>query len=95
MNIRADRLSPWKHDHTNIRLNLKVFNMIDQGYGPHSGDLFATQDNGLLDRFVSWRPNPSAIALDAFMFPLKGKNPYCFPPITCISQLLREVLSDR
>ena len=33
-----------------------------------------------------------AIAVDASMFPLKGENPYRFPPVTCISWLLREVL---
>ena len=66
-----------KHNHTNIWLDLKVFDTIDHMYrpGPHSVDLFATQDNRLLDRFVSWRPDPSAIAVDAFMFPLKGENP--------------------
>ena len=64
----------------------------DQRYGPHSVDLFATRDNRLLDRFVSWRLDPSAIAVDAFMLSLKGENPYCFPPVTCISWLLREVL---
>ena len=91
VNVRADRMSRWKHDHTDIRLNPTVFNMIDQ-YGPHSVDLFATRDNRLLDRFVSWRPDPSAIAVDAFMFLLKGENPYCFPPVSCISRLLRGVL---
>ena len=92
VNVRADRLSRWKHDHTDIRLNPKVINMIDQRYGPHSVDLFATQDNPLLDRFVSWGPDPSAIAVDAFMFPLEDENPYRFPPISSISRLLREVL---
>ena len=87
-NVRPDRLSRWKHDHTDIRLNPKVFNMIDQRYGPHSVDLFATRDNRLLDRFVSWRPDPSVIAVDGFMFSLKGENPYCFPPVSCISRLL-------
>ena len=70
----------------------KVFEMIDRRYGPHSVDLFTTRDNQLLDRYVSWRPDPSAVAVDAFLFPLKGENPYCFPPVTCIPRLLREVL---
>ena len=42
VNVRADRLSCSKHDHTDIRLNPKVFDMIDRRYGPHSVDLFAT-----------------------------------------------------
>ena len=49
----------------------------------------------MLDHYVLWRPDPSAIAVDAFMFPLKGKNPYCFPPVTCIPRLLREVLRQQ
>ena len=50
--------------------------------------LFATQDNNLLDHFVPWSPDPSAIAIDAFMFLLKGENSYHFPPISCIPQLV-------
>ena len=51
-------------------------------------DLFAAPDNLLLDSFVLWRPDPSPIAVNAFMFPLKDKNPYYFPPISCISLLI-------
>ena len=95
VNVRADRLSRWKKDHTDIRLKPAVFRQIDQRYGPHSVDLFATRDNALLNRFVSWRPDPSAIAVDAFMFPMTGENPYCFPPVSCIPRLLREVLRQQ
>ena len=80
VNVRADRLSRSKHDRTDIRLIPKVFNLIDRRYGPHSVDLSATWGNNLLDRFVSWRPDLSAIVVDAFMFPLKGENPYCGKP---------------
>ena len=79
VNVRADRPSRWKHNHTDIRLEPKVFKMIDNRYGPHSVHLFATRDNRLLNRYVSWWPDPLAVAVDAFMFPLKGENPYCFP----------------
>ena len=58
---------PRQIHHTDIRLDPKVFDMIDRRYGPDSVDLFATRDNRLLDRFISWRPDPSAIAVDAFM----------------------------
>ena len=75
MNVRANRLSRWKHYHTDIRLAPKVFNLVDRRHDPHSVDLCATRDNDLLDRFVSRRPDPSAIAIDAFMFPLNGENP--------------------
>ena len=75
VDVRADRLSRWKHDHINTRLEPKVFEIIDRRHGPYSVDLFATRDNRLLNRYVSWRPDPSAVAVDAFMLQLKGENP--------------------
>ena len=95
VNQRADLLSRWKKDHTDIRLPPSSFQLIEQHFGPHSVDLFATRDNRLLPRFVSWRPDPESLATDAFMFPLKGENPYCFPPAVCIPRLLREVLHQQ
>ena len=41
---------------------------------------------------MSWRPDPLAVAIDAFMFPLKGENLYRFPLITCIPRWFQEVL---
>ena len=58
-------------------------------------DLFAIWDKRLLNHFVSWRPDPSAVTVDAFMFPLKGENPYCSPPVSYISRLLEEVLRQQ
>ena len=95
VNTRADCLSRWKHDHTNIRFKPKVFKIIDRWYGLHRVELFATQDSRLLDRYVSWRPDPLAVAFGAFMLPLKGENPYCFLPMACIPRLLREVLRQQ
>ena len=76
VNIRADRLSRWKKDHTDVRLHPNSFQQVEQLFGPHSVDLFATRDNRLLPRFVSWKPDPEAVAVDAFHFQLKGENPY-------------------
>ena len=67
VNVRADRLSKWRHDHTNIRLKPKVFKTINRRYGLHSADHFATRDNWLLNRYVSWRPNLSAVAVNALV----------------------------
>ena len=72
VNVRADCLSRWKYDHTDICLEPKVIEIIDRQYGPHSVDFFATRDNRLLNRYVSWRHDPSTIAVNAFIFPLKG-----------------------
>ena len=72
VNQRADLLSRWRKDHSDIRLPPTSFQKVQELFGPHSVDLFATRDNRLLPRFVSWRPDPESVATDAFMFPLKG-----------------------
>jgi hypothetical protein len=94
-NQRADKLSRWKQDHTDIRLDPAAFRLVNKRWGPHTVDLFATRANTQLPRFVSWRPDPEAVATDAFQFSLKGENAYCFPPVACIPRLLREVLHQQ
>ena len=95
VNQRADLLSRWRKDHSDIRLPPTSFRKVQELFGPHSVDLFATRDNRPLPRFVSWRPDPESVATDAFMFPLKGENPYCFPSVACIPRPLREVLHQQ
>ena len=53
--------------------------MINCRYKPHSIELFTAHNNRLLNHFVLWRLDRSAIAVDAFSFELKGVNPHCFP----------------
>ena len=55
---------------------MKVFEVTDHRYGPHSVNLFPMWDSRLLDCFVAWKSDPSAIVVDAFPFPLKGENRY-------------------
>ena len=87
VNVLADRLSCLKQDHTRIWLKPAVFHETNQWYSPHLVDLFATQDSALLDCLMSWWPDPSAIAINAFIFLMKCENPYCFPLVSCIPQL--------
>ena len=94
--MQADRLSRWKHDHTDIRPEPKIFEMIDRRYGPLSGPLRNSgQPVARSLCVVSWRPDLSAVAADAFVLPLEGENLYCFPPVSCIPRLLRDVLCQQ
>ena len=95
VNLRADRLSRWTVDHTDVRLPPSAFQRVEQLWGPHTVDLFASRHNHLLPRYVSWKPDPEAIAVDAFMFQLRDENPYCFPPPACIPRLLQEVVHQQ
>ena len=80
LNERADRLSRWKKDSTDIKLRPTFFHMANRRWGPHTVDLFASRLNKQIPRFVSWKPEPQAVAQDGMVFPLKNENPWCFPP---------------
>ena len=49
-----------------MMLNAQVFKCINAGGGPCQTDLFATRLNHQLDHYVSWQPDPFAMATDAF-----------------------------
>ena len=57
-------------------------------------DLFASDWNKQLPRFVSWFPQPNCWKVDAFSLSWKGLNAYCFPPFSlipfCLSKLTEE-----
>ena len=63
-NRRADLLSRWRQDSTDLKLHPKFFGLADRQWGRHTVDLFATRLNTQLARFVSWRPDPEAEAVD-------------------------------
>ena len=94
-NQRADRLSRWHRDSTDFKLAPLLFRQADRRWGPHSVDLFANRLNRQCRRFVSWRPDPSAVFIDALQFPLQGENPWCFPPEALISRFLALVIRQQ
>ena len=51
--------------------------------------------NMQLPCFVSWQPEPAAIAVDAFHFPRIGENAWCFVPKVLIGRLLSAVIRQR
>ena len=57
-------------------------------------DLFASHLNFQLPRYISYRPDPSAFATDAFSISWSNLNFYAFPPFSCISQCLQKIKVD-
>ena len=66
-NIRADQLSRIIDCHLEWSLNNEVYksNICQIGF-THELDLFASILNAKTDNFVSWHPEPGAVAYDAF-----------------------------
>ena len=74
LNERADRLSRWTRDSSDLKLDPAVFKMADRKWGPHSVDLFATRLNRQVHRYVSWKPDPNCIAADGLRFSIGNEK---------------------
>ncbi len=93
-NTEADRMSRQLHEHTEWALNDQVFDRIcDQIFKPDI-DLFASRLNNKLERYVSWKPDPGAIAIDAFSINWATERFYAFPPFSLLTKVLQKVGED-
>ena len=54
-------------------------------------DLFASKTNKRFDRYVSYRPDPNAYAVDGLSLCWRDLDFYAFPPFSVISQVLGKV----
>ena len=66
LNTVADTESRQMLDRTDWKLNPVIFQKINNLYGPLDMDLFASQLSTQCPHYFSWRPDPYALATDAF-----------------------------
>ena len=95
MNIQADLESRSIHDNMEWKLHPILFNKICVKWGIPEIDLFANRLNNQLDRYISWKPDPGAMAVDAFALDWHKINFYAFPPFNMIGRVLRKVEDDQ
>ena len=58
-------------------------------------DLLASHLNAQYERYVSFRPDPEAFAVDAFSQSWQSLDFYAFPPFSVITRVLQKVRWDR
>jgi len=75
----ADRPSRALWLQTEWTLGPTLFHQIDQMWGPHTVDLFASRNNTQLPRFISWKPDPQAVATNALTVPWTQENGFACP----------------
>ena len=68
INVIADKASRVFDDSTEWKLDVDVFKMITHALRTPSIDMFASQLNYQLTSYVSWGPEPHALAIDAFLY---------------------------
>lgn len=94
-NVQADLESRQMRDTSNWMLNKGIFKQINQMWGPLNIDLFADRLNTQLENYMSWRPDPYAMGMDAFQIPWNNKRGYAFPPFCLITRCLSKVLKEK
>ncbi|KAM8975733.1 LOW QUALITY PROTEIN: uncharacterized protein RCH25_020573 [Pelodytes ibericus] len=87
-NVDADWNSRHFTDSSDWRLHQSLFHRLELLWGPLYIDLFASRLNMQLQRFYSWRPDPEALATDAFLQQWPPNRHYAFPPFCLISRTL-------
>ena len=95
LNVRADKASRWRDDRQEWRLSDEAFNEVEQAFGPHTIDLFASRRNTQLPRFFSRWLDPDSAATDALKRPwLCEGNAYAHPPIAIIPQVIAKLKAE-
>ena len=94
LNIVADMESRTAKDRCDWMINPIVFQQIQHSLGPLEIDLFASRLTKQLPRYYSWRPDPEAEAMDAFLqnwAQVRGfaNFPWCLIP-RCLSQIKQQ-----
>lgn len=94
-NKEADEES--RRVNTDIELDLcdTAFNKIVKKLGKPDIDLFASRTNTKCPRYVSWRPDPDALAIDAFTLSWEGIFFYAFPPFSLILKCIEKIILDK
>jgi len=95
-NVEADRQSRRSHSQLEWTLDRTIFrDCINAAKVEPNIDLFASRINHQLQPYVSWHPDPGAVAIDAFHLSWKQYVPYMFPPFSLISRVLQKFQQEK
>ena len=95
LNIDADEQSREFDDATEWSISDFIFNEIVQMWGAPDIDLFASRINTKTPSYISWKPDPNSVAINAFTVPWDYSLIYCFPPFSIIWRMLEKIRRDQ
>ncbi len=93
-NITADRLSRDKNDDKEWMLKPRLFDKLEAKLGFFDVDFFASAINYQIKPYVSYNPDPEAMAVDAFTVKWNGKFCYLFPPFSLLNRSLQKMVVE-
>lgn len=91
----ADQVSRRYSDKTELELSSEAFNTIKSKFGEPNIDLFASALNKKCQRYVSWRRDSDAFAVDAFTINWRKFYFYAFPNFSLILRCLQKIKNDQ
>ena len=95
-NVQADRESRTFHKDTEWKLSTEAFHHALNSFACSVDiDLMASRTNHQVPKFMSWRPEPKALAVDAFTTDWHDLAFWCFPPFSVIPRVLQKIREDR
>lgn len=98
LNTRADKLSRLRqkcNDDMEWALQEDTYQKISSKMGHCDFDLFASDKNHKHSTYISYIPEKSAIAINAFSVTWNYKLHYAFPPFSIIGRVLQNMREDR
>jgi hypothetical protein len=90
-NVEADTESRKFSDSTEWSLDSEVFDNIFALWGPFDIDLFASRLHYKFAKYVSWKPDPGAIFINAMLMNWEQQYFYAFPPFRLIASCLQKI----
>ena len=94
-NFIADAESRKLDLETEYELSHEAFDEITSHLGQPKVDLFASRKNFKCERYFSWKCDPGAELIDAFLTSWKALNFDAFPPFSLILKTLQKIQRDR
>ena len=94
-NSEADTESRKFNESTEWSLDSVVFDSVLALWGPFQIDLFASRLNFKVANYVSWKPDPGATFINAFLMNWQHHYFYAFPPFSLISTCLQKIEQDQ
>ena len=95
VNTQADTLFREISSNLESSLNGEVFQKIISQTFISEIDLLASRLNAKTAKFISWHPQPGAVAIDAFSLSWANMNCYAFPPFSLLPRVLAKIRYDK
>ena len=94
-NAEADSFSRNFNETIEWRLSTHLFQNISSMFGNPTLDLLASRINYQIDRYISWKPDLKALAIDAFSIKWNVEFYYIFPPFSLLGQVTAKIYTDK